>query len=533
VSRARVLLVGWDGATWDAIDPLLAAGRLPTLAALLGRGFRAVLESTIPPVTPAAWTAIATGQAPGRTGVLGFRHLDLRRPSGFDPRLAGSEDLRGRTLFEHAAASGLGVALAAYPMTWPPFPIEHGVLLSGWPRPETAEAPIWPPSEAAAAAPWGHGATRPSSTRVTRDGREDPEAAATELDERTVQTALRWLRTRSDQLVFVGLQGSDHLAHRFWDRPELARCYERLDGWLAELMRAAGPGVTTMVVSDHGFGPGATGTVHLGRALVRAGLLARRAGQPPSIAGRISRAVRRGLPTEQWRALRDRLPRRLRTWGYERALDADGLDPAGTRVTRVPLYEGYEGLVVQVRGRQRGGSVDPGRWAQTREEARRAVWGIEDASGPVADAVWSREEVWEGPALPGMPDLVVALRPDLTAGERLDEGPVVERRSAPAGEGSHRRDGILAGAGPGLTRGSSGRALRVAPQHVLPTALATLGLGVPAGIDGRPCEAILSSPPPPPVPRAFHAVGDAAPRRHATTQTDDLRRSLEELGYLA
>ena len=43
---SRVLLVGWDGATWDALDPLLAAGRLPHLAELIGRGWRTTLEST-------------------------------------------------------------------------------------------------------------------------------------------------------------------------------------------------------------------------------------------------------------------------------------------------------------------------------------------------------------------------------------------------------------------------------------------------------------------------------------------------------
>ena len=252
----RVLVVGWDGATWDAIDPLLAERRLPHLAALLDGGVRADLRSTVPPVTPAAWTSLATGQAPGRTGVLGFRHLDLRRASGFDPRLAGSADLRGRTLFEHAAALGAGVAMAAYPMTWPPFPVPGGVLLSGWPRPETARAPMWPESEALQEPDWGQGATRPSSTVRTRDGREDPVSAAIQLDERTLRVGLRWLREREDRVVFVGLQGTDHLAHRYWGQPELEACYERFDGWLGALREAAGADAATVIVSDHGFGPG-------------------------------------------------------------------------------------------------------------------------------------------------------------------------------------------------------------------------------------------------------------------------------------
>ena len=78
----RVLVLGWDGATWDVLDRLLDAGRMPHLARLLDGGARAVLRSTDPPVTPAAWTSLATGMDPGRTGVLGFRHHDLRRRAG-------------------------------------------------------------------------------------------------------------------------------------------------------------------------------------------------------------------------------------------------------------------------------------------------------------------------------------------------------------------------------------------------------------------------------------------------------------------
>ena len=42
-ARPRVLVVGWDGATWDVLRPLLAQGRLPHLARLLDRGAHGVL----------------------------------------------------------------------------------------------------------------------------------------------------------------------------------------------------------------------------------------------------------------------------------------------------------------------------------------------------------------------------------------------------------------------------------------------------------------------------------------------------------
>src|SRR5881396_449845 len=52
---SRVLLIGWDGADWRILDPLLDAGALPNLQALIDRGARGVLRSTIPTHSWAAW----------------------------------------------------------------------------------------------------------------------------------------------------------------------------------------------------------------------------------------------------------------------------------------------------------------------------------------------------------------------------------------------------------------------------------------------------------------------------------------------
>ena len=44
----RVLIVGWDGADWEILDPLLAAGDLPNLAALIARGRKGISRSCTP-----------------------------------------------------------------------------------------------------------------------------------------------------------------------------------------------------------------------------------------------------------------------------------------------------------------------------------------------------------------------------------------------------------------------------------------------------------------------------------------------------
>ena len=47
-----LLVVAWDGASFELTDPLLAKGELPHLRSLLERGDRRVLHSTWPPVSP-------------------------------------------------------------------------------------------------------------------------------------------------------------------------------------------------------------------------------------------------------------------------------------------------------------------------------------------------------------------------------------------------------------------------------------------------------------------------------------------------
>src|SRR5262245_54890086 len=83
----RLLVVGWDGASFRAIDPLLAAGKLPHLAELVARGSRAVLESTIVPISSAAWTTATTGKGPGEHGVFGFHEPE---PGSYSLRLASA-----------------------------------------------------------------------------------------------------------------------------------------------------------------------------------------------------------------------------------------------------------------------------------------------------------------------------------------------------------------------------------------------------------------------------------------------------------
>jgi hypothetical protein len=71
--RPRLLVVGLDTATLDAVLPLAGQGRLPFLGAMLQGGAYGRLESIAPPRRDALWISLATGKYPSKHGVTGGR----------------------------------------------------------------------------------------------------------------------------------------------------------------------------------------------------------------------------------------------------------------------------------------------------------------------------------------------------------------------------------------------------------------------------------------------------------------------------
>ena len=77
MTGTRTVVVGLDGASWRLLDPWIAAGDLPNLAALRNSGSWAETESCLPPVTFPNWKCYSAGKDPGGFGVFWFEHVDL------------------------------------------------------------------------------------------------------------------------------------------------------------------------------------------------------------------------------------------------------------------------------------------------------------------------------------------------------------------------------------------------------------------------------------------------------------------------
>ncbi|MFT4948081.1 MAG: putative AlkP superfamily phosphohydrolase/phosphomutase, partial [Natronomonas sp.] len=125
----RTFVVGLDGASWRLLDPWLAAGDLPNLAALRGDGSWAGTQSCLPPVTFPNWKCYSAGKDPGGLGVFWFEHVNL---ADGHIEVAEGGDFRTAELWDYLNDEGQSAGVVNMPTMYPPRSID-GIVVAGGP----------------------------------------------------------------------------------------------------------------------------------------------------------------------------------------------------------------------------------------------------------------------------------------------------------------------------------------------------------------------------------------------------------------
>jgi predicted AlkP superfamily phosphohydrolase/phosphomutase len=86
----RVVVLGLDGLDYGLTEQMLADGKLPHLNALRQQGCFKPLGSTVPPISPVAWSTFQTGVNPGKHNIFDFLMPD---PRTYQPKIS-SVDIR-------------------------------------------------------------------------------------------------------------------------------------------------------------------------------------------------------------------------------------------------------------------------------------------------------------------------------------------------------------------------------------------------------------------------------------------------------
>ncbi|MGO9109041.1 MAG: alkaline phosphatase family protein [Thermoguttaceae bacterium] len=84
----RLVILGLDGLDFGLTTKFLAEGKLPHLAALAQRGCFKPLGTTIPPISPVAWSSFQTGVNPGKHNIYDFLTPDRH---SYHPKLSSVE----------------------------------------------------------------------------------------------------------------------------------------------------------------------------------------------------------------------------------------------------------------------------------------------------------------------------------------------------------------------------------------------------------------------------------------------------------
>lgn len=110
----RFLLIGWDAADWQLLNPWLDAGDLPALNQLVETGVVGDLASAQPLDTAAQWTTIATGKRPWRHGITHTREFDAAQNQS---HVITRKHRRAAALWEILARQNLRCIAVGWPAT--------------------------------------------------------------------------------------------------------------------------------------------------------------------------------------------------------------------------------------------------------------------------------------------------------------------------------------------------------------------------------------------------------------------------------
>jgi predicted AlkP superfamily phosphohydrolase/phosphomutase len=146
----RVVILGLDGMDHRLCERLLKEGKLPNLAAMRDEGCFRPLGSTVPPISPVAWSTFQTGVNPGKHNIFDFLTPDQRtyraklssveiRPPRRSLRIGryhfplGKADVRllrkSQPFWNVLGKYGIFSCIQRVPITFPPEKL-RGVLLS-------------------------------------------------------------------------------------------------------------------------------------------------------------------------------------------------------------------------------------------------------------------------------------------------------------------------------------------------------------------------------------------------------------------
>jgi predicted AlkP superfamily phosphohydrolase/phosphomutase len=534
---------------------MMERGVLPNLGRIVREGVWGRLRSTIPPYTAQAWVSMVTGNYQGKHGIVDFWKNPADRSRG---GIADSTLIRSEALWGMLGRHGKKMGVVNVPVTYPPAKVD-GYMVSGLMTPPGRLDYTYPAE------------LRDQILEAVGEYNPDPYDPMAPTRALLVQ-CLYWLRKHEEASEFLlrehpwdlfmnVVQELDQVQHFFWSclddshprhsperaaeyMPLIEECYRHVDSIVGQRLSLVDERTSLFVASDHGFGPAHT-WFQVDKFLIGLGLLVLQPkGRSPlqraaTSIGLTPRRIKDTLLRIDALGLSQRLGRWARiAWGrrLEAALSGQ-VDWSATKA-----FAGsptIEGIYINVKGRDEYGIVDSGdEYEELREHIMARLAELKDpATGAtVVEAVYRKEEIYEGEYVSLLPDVVFSMNPgylprdDMTASGILEPIP-----SLGYVEGRHRPDGIFMAIGPDIGQGEVSGARIV---DVAPTVLYAMGLPVPSNLDGEVCLEAFTRPYRDAHEIEYEELGEGLEASESDTaysaeEMEEIQRKLSGLGYLS
>jgi predicted AlkP superfamily phosphohydrolase/phosphomutase len=497
------LIIGLDGATWTNLRPWIDEDKLPNLGKLVAEGASGPLTTTIPPVSASAWVSFATGCNPGKHGSFDFV---FPRLNAYDIGVV-NVNVRGMPPFWKVIEEAGGqVGLASVPITYPPQPIS-GWTICGFLVPNEQAAYTQPPELKQqikdAGLVWPLHEFEGNRSRDPRKFLQDMRY----FDESRMQVVTWLMKNRPWDLVSFVIKTTDTTQHEVWHlldpqhprhdaemaarvKDDIVAYFQAMDACVGQLVEAAGPETTVIVMSDHGGGPfekffhvnnwlASQGFLKFKRtplSLIKRALFA--LGFTPITALKIVNLLRLGR-------LRKNVKRgRGRGWLGQLFLSLRDVDWTRTQAFSIG---NFGQIYINTRGVRPQGIVEPG----DEYEAVRARIILQalmlcdpETGDAVIRAAYKREELYHGARLNNAPDIILHTdRSKYVSFGHADFGSNKLIEPSIGQTGHHTMDGIVILRGAGIPAGARLEGANII--DIAPTTLALMGLAVPADMDGQ------------------------------------------------
>lgn len=551
----KMLVIGLDGAPHPLIEQWAAEGHLPHIAALIERGSLSVLNSTVPPHSPPAWSSFITGVNPGQHGVLDFVG---RRQDSYDLNVVRADSINGTSLWRLLSDANRHVGVMNVPMTYPPEAV-NGYLVTGLGTPDYV-AYTYPPELTTTLNAQGYRVNKQFFYEPGRDDEWLQDMHA--ISDIQGDAAVQLLKEDQPDFFMIVFRSSDEICHFFWRHMDethprhdpaapahfktaILDLYKRLDYWVGKLAATVGKETNILIMSDHGAGP-LYYDVFLNDWLWQQGWLTlKETSKTHAVARRL------GITRQRISDTLTRLHLHRVEVGIKRLL--------GNRIHVLPRDErpeffsavdwsktqaysfGYYGQIfINLQGREPHGIVPRAQYEATRRQIADQLTALRDPRDglPVVDTIYFREDLYHGDRLDQTPDIICVMRNHTymtrKGYEFAEERGVLFREPYTDESGSHRPEGILVAAGPDFEAGKAAPAADIV--DLTPTVLYLQNCAIPSHFDGEVIRPILHtdrlSTHPPTFADTPHLVRDQHDTAWSQESEDEVMERLRKLGYL-